>query len=305
VLLTGASGLCGSHSLRSEPESVLLTGASGLCGSHVLEYLLARPDRFTVSTMARRAVDREGHFRHDLRNRLPEDLIPGRLDAVVHCAAAVNEQDASYDVVDANVRATFNLVAFARARGVKVFVNLSSIAVYGAPAEASSVPETAPLRPRTAYGVAKVLTEALISCHASEMAVVHLRLGYVLAPVMPHRYFLVRMGRRLAANDPVEIVNPDSTRFPFIEVADVARACGAALAQAAEGALNLVADDRPTLREVVEAIAHHHPASSSPRQYLERPDERFSQCFDTTRAKTLMGVERIGDPLAAIRAAAL
>jgi len=291
--------------LRSEPESVLVTGASGLCGSQVSEHLLARPDRFAVWTLARRAVDREGHFRHDLRERIPEDLIPGRLDAVVHCAAAVDERDQSYDVVDANVRATFNVVAFARARGVKTIVNLSSIAVYGAPAEASGVLETAPLRPTTAYGVAKVLTETLISCHASEMAVVHLRLAYVLAPAMPDRSFLVRMGRRLAANDPVEIVNPDSTRFSFVEVADVARACEAALAQAAEGAFNLAADVRPTVREVTDTIARHHPASSSPRQYLQRPGERFSQCFDTARAKTLMGVERIGDPLEAIRTAEL
>ncbi len=256
-------------------------------------------------TLARSAIDREGHFRHDLRNPVPEDLIPGRLDAVVHCAAAVNEQDESYDVVDANLHTTFNLVAFARARGVRTIVNLSSIAVYGAPAEAAGVVETAPLRPTTAYGAAKVLTETLISCRASDMAVVHLRLGYVLAPVMPDRYFLVRLGRRLAANEPVEIVNPDSTRFSFIEVADVARACEAALAQAAEGAFNLAADERPTLREVTDAIARHYPTSSSPRQYVQRPGERFSQRFNTTRAKTLMGVERIGNPLEAIRTAEL
>jgi nucleoside-diphosphate-sugar epimerase len=46
---------------------------------------------------------------------------------------SVDERDESYDVVDANVRATFNVVAFARARGVRTIVNLSSIAVYGAP----------------------------------------------------------------------------------------------------------------------------------------------------------------------------
>ncbi len=284
---------------------MLVTGASGLCGSHVFAHLVAQADRFAVSTLARREIDREGHFRHDLRNPVPEDLIPGRLDAIVHCAAAVDETDNGYEVVDANLHTTFNLVEFARARGVKTVVNLSSIAVYGAPAEAAGVLETSPLRPTTAYGAAKVLTETLISCRASDMAVVHLRLGYVLAPVMPNRYFLVRVGRRLAANEPVEIANPDSTRFSFIEVADVARACEAALGQAAEGAFNLVADERPTPREVTDAIAHHYPTSTSPRQYVQRPSERFSQRFDTARAKTLMGVGRVGNPLEAIRTADL
>lgn len=258
-----------------------------------------------MSSLSRSGVDRAGHFRHDLRDPIPDALIPGRLDAVVHCAAVVDEQDESYEVVDANVRATFNVVAFARAQGARMIVNLSSIAVYGAPPQAPRVRESDPLRPRTAYGVAKVLTETLISCHDSEMAVVHLRLGYVLAPIMPSSSFLVRMGRSLAAGDPVEVVNADSTRFSFIEVADVARACEAALDRTGKEAVNLVADDRPTPREVTDAIAHHHPASKSQRSYPERPDEQFSQCFDTTRAKALMGVERIGDPLQAIRAAEL
>lgn len=258
-----------------------------------------------MSTLARREVAREGHFRHDLRDPVPPDLIPGRIEAVVHCAALVDEHDESYDVIDANVRTTFNLVAFARSRGVRTIVNLSSIAVYGAAAEASNVPETAPLRPRTAYGVAKALTETLISCHGAEIAVAHLRLGHVLAPTMPDRSFLVRVGRRLAASEPVEMVNPDSTRFTFIEVADIARACEAALLHGAEGTFNLVADDHPTVREVIGAVALHHPASTSPMHCSERPDRQLAQSFDTRRAKGLMGVERIGDPLAAIRAAEL
>jgi nucleoside-diphosphate-sugar epimerase len=249
-------------------------------------------------------VDREGHVRHDLREPVPAGVLPDRLDAIVHCAAAVQERDDGYDVVDDNLRVAFNVAALARERGARAVVHLSSIAVYGPGAGARPIAEDAPLRPATPYGLAKLLTETLLTA-AVPAAVSHLRLAYVLAPVMPDRYFLVRVARRLAAGEPVDVVNGDTTRLSFVEVADVARACAAALEHAAEGAFNLAADERPTPREVIEAIAAHHPASASVRRDVDRPDERFAPAFDTARAKALLRVQRLGDPLGAIRAARL
>jgi len=291
--------------LPSEPESVLVTGASGLCGSHVADRLGAQPDRFDVSTLARRPLKRAHYVRHDLREPIPEGVLPARLNAIVHCAAAVDERDGGYGVVDDNVRAAFNLLALARDRGVKTIVNLSSIAVYGSTDGTTPITEDLPLRPATAYGTAKLLTETLFSSAGPDISVSHLRLAYVLAPKMPERYFIVRVASRLAAGEAVDIVNADTTRLSFIEVADVARACQMALESKAEGAFNLAADERPTPREVIDAIASHYPVSASPRRDLERADERFSPQFDTTRAKTLLGVDSIGDPLGAIRRASL
>jgi len=291
--------------LRSEPESVLVTGASGLCGSHVADLLASQPDRFTVWTLSRRPLERKRYVRHDLRKPIPTELLPVRLDAIVHCAAAVDEREEGYRVIDDNLRAAFHLLALARARGVKTIVNLSSIAVYGSPDGSDPIAEDTPPRPNTAYGTAKLMAETLASAASPGISVNHLRLAYVLAPKMPERYFIVRVASRLAAGEPVDIVNADTTRLSFIEVSDVARACQAALESKAEGAFNLAADARPTPREVIEAIASHHPGSASPRRELERPEERFSQQFDTTKAKTLLGVDSIGDPLGAIRRASL
>jgi UDP-glucose 4-epimerase len=285
---------------------VLVTGASGLCGAHVADRLSAQPDRFVVTTTARRSLERAGYVRHDLRAPIPDNVFPERVDAIVHCAAAVDEHAEGYTIVDDNLRAVFNLVALARARGVRTIVNLSSIAVYGSSLEAAGpIAESAGLHPTSAYGMAKLLTESLFSAAAPGIAVSHLRLAYVLAPEMPERYFIVRIARQLAASEPIEVVNADTTQLSFVEVADVARACEAALEQAAEGAFNLAADTRPTPREVIDAIATHHPHSASERHDVDRPEVRFSPSFDMTRAKALLGVETIGDPLAAIRQAAL
>jgi nucleoside-diphosphate-sugar epimerase len=286
------------------PRSVLVTGASGLCGAHVADRLAARPDRFAVSTLGRRPLDRDGYVRHDLRHPVPRGMLPERLDAIVHCAAAVHERDDGYDIVDDNLRAAFHVAALARERNASIVVNLSSIAVYGPGAGADPIAETSALHPASTYGLAKSLVETLLSALPAA-AVSHLRLAYVLAPVMPERYFIVRVARRMAASQPIDIVNGDTTRLSFVEVADVARACEAALDGGPRGAFNLAADLRPTPREVIEAIASHHPGSASPRREVDLPAERFAPAYDTARVKALLGTERIGDPLAAIRAAQL
>lgn len=286
---------------------MLVTGASGLCGAAVADHLAARPQRFAVASLGRRAQERPGYVRHDLRAPVPPGLLPEQIDVVVHCAAAVHERDESYAVVDDNLRVAFNLAALARERGTRVVVNLSSIAVYGAGAGVGheAIGEHEPLHPTSAYGLAKALGETLLSVAVPAAAVSHLRLAYVLAAEMPERYFIVRLARALAAGAPVDVVNGDTTRLSFIEVADVARACEAAIERFAVGPFNLVADERPTPREVIDAIAGHHPRSASARREVDRPAERFAPTYATDRAKELMGTRRIGDPLAAIAAARL
>jgi nucleoside-diphosphate-sugar epimerase len=287
------------------PRTVLVTGASGLCGAAVAEHLAARPDRFAVATLGRRALERPGHVCHDLHHPVPADLLAPRLDVIVHCAAAVQERDDSYAVVDDNLRLAFNVAALARRRGTAVVVNLSSIAVYGAGAGDGAIAETSALHPTSAYGMAKLLGETLLTAALPATAVSHLRLAYVLAPVMPDRYFIMRLARAMAAGEPVDVVNGDTTRLSFVEVADVARACEAAIEQAAVGAFNLAADERPTPRQVVDAIASHHPRSASGQREVDRPTEQFAPTYATAAAKALLDTPRIGDPLAAIRAARL
>lgn len=290
-------------SFGPEPQrTVLITGAAGLCGASIAAALDRRPG-VQVLTTSRRALPRPGHVRHDLRSPFPSELVSSAIDAVIHCAAVVDEDTHDYSVVDDNLRMAFNTMSMAQAHGASVLINLSSIAVYGQTPSPPPISEASPLRPVTSYGLAKVLCETMLSTSASRVC--HLRLAYVLAPTMPARYFIRRVASRIEASQPVEVVNPDSTRFSFIEVADVAGACLAALDRSAEGAYNLAADVRPTARDVIATIATHHPESTTTYSFVERPAERIEASFDTRRIKNLCGVDSIGDPLAAIGAASL
>ncbi len=117
-----------------------ITGATGFIGGNLVRLLLE--EGHTVRCLARKGSDR--------RNLagLPAELIEGDLDdrgqlkdalegcdAVFHVAALYSlwarEREAIYR---ANVAGTENLLAAARAAGVKRFVHTSSVAAIGVPA---------------------------------------------------------------------------------------------------------------------------------------------------------------------------
>jgi UDP-glucose 4-epimerase len=97
----------------------------------------------------------------DLLARLTEGT-----DVVYHLAAqsnvlgAISDPDYSFTT---NVVGTYEVLRAARVSGVRRVIFASSREVYGEP-ERTPVPETAPLRPKNAYGASKVAAE--MYCHA-------------------------------------------------------------------------------------------------------------------------------------------
>ena len=146
----------------------LVTGAGGFIGAAVL-------------ARAPRAVDelRVHIGPADDPTRLPPDLARIRcdiadaetwaalardVDVLIHLAGPASVADSFGDApefVRAHVLGTEAALRVALDAGIPRFVHASSAEVYGAP-EANPVPESAPLRPRSPYGAAKVGAEALV-----------------------------------------------------------------------------------------------------------------------------------------------
>lgn len=130
---------------------VLITGKNGFIGG-ALEALLASDERFYVET----AGVRDGAW---------EKLDLSGFDCVVHCAGIAHvmndaSMDAQYDAVNHVLSARIG--AKARAEGVKHFVYLSSMIVYGQAGKVGQFhmihPDTPPA-PVNAYGKSKLDAE--------------------------------------------------------------------------------------------------------------------------------------------------
>jgi nucleoside-diphosphate-sugar epimerase len=169
---------------------VLVTGASGLLGSHVAEQLSARGDH--VRALVRRSSDRS-----HLQTLRGIELVEGSVeqaervaeavdgvDAVVHCAGLVKARSTD-DFFSVNVGGTSNLVQAARTgkrgSGFKRFVHVSSLEACGPSPDGSSVPadQEAPV---TAYGRSKLAAEKVVQSARDDMPVTILRPGAIYGP---------------------------------------------------------------------------------------------------------------------------
>lgn len=213
---------------------------------------------------------------------------------MIHCAAWVDESDTTHRVVHANVESTKNIARYAVAAGAKVFVNFSSIAVYGNPHCPGLVDESQACDTTTPYGLSKRMGELL--CEATfegRIRHVDLRLGYVLAPKMPKRAFFVQFAKKMKADQPIRLVNPDRTRFNFVGVVDLSGIVRRVIESSVAGSFNVVGDTHPTLREVFQTVRDHFPDYSRKIQVLEDADRVRDVRFANDKLKVSLGIEKL------------
>ena len=174
--------------------NVLITGGAGFIGSHLVRRLvLAHNASITVLDNFHRG--RRGSladFFSEIRvleadvrdiDSLVEAL--SGIDLVYHLAAQSSVISADEDLnytFSTNVAGTFNLLRAAKSNGVRRVVFTSSREVYGDPS-GLPVPETAPIRPKNAYGASKAAGEAYCGAFGTDgLEVAVLRLANVYGP---------------------------------------------------------------------------------------------------------------------------
>jgi UDP-glucose 4-epimerase len=123
---------------------ILLTGSRGFIGSYFKKYY---SDRYDIETFS---------FLHDNIDTLVLDEV----DVIIHLAALVHQMHgASKDEYDAvNVENTLTLAKKAKASGVKHFIFMSSVKVYGEESD-EVYSEDSPCNPQDDYGRSKLKAE--------------------------------------------------------------------------------------------------------------------------------------------------
>ncbi|WP_339488051.1 NAD-dependent epimerase/dehydratase family protein [Pseudomonas sp. EL_65y_Pfl2_R95] len=173
--------------------SVLITGAGGFLGTHLVKHL-QRNDIFDLHQVVRRGA---ANFSNTI---VCEDLRVGfewpldHVDVVIHLAGLAHKQksaskDDLEDFRSINTFATINLAKQAALSGVRRFIFLSSIGVYG---DATSAPLTSHVRacPIEPYAVSKYEAELLLLELSKEtgMEVVIIRPPLIYGPHAPGNF---------------------------------------------------------------------------------------------------------------------
>jgi len=218
---------------------VLVSGSSGLIGGAVVEHLEAQGDQVVRFDVA------DGH---DVLDANDYAAAARGCDAIVHAAGGQQPDaaDSGLRFITHNVTGNWNMLEAARNAGIGRVVTFSSVNAIGvfrgeAAPDYLPIDDDHPIRPPTAYGMAKRLVEELCRCYTAtkEIATVCFRPPAVCGPARRARLAAAR------AADPAAEWTPYWEYGAWIDVRDVASAVSAALRRSQQSHLTalIVADD--------------------------------------------------------------
>lgn len=269
---------------------VLVTGAGGYVGDSIARALAA--SGFDVLGHHRRTPPiYQGGEIEPIVGDLSED-VPDypRVDAVIHAAAHTHlESDGSAALyVRDNIVATRNLLAWARQVGVRRFLHLSTLSVYGeitAPVLREETPFTAP----GLYGQTKYLAERLVleSGPAFAGGCLNVRLPGIVGPGY-RAPWLGRVLTDLLEGIPVHAFNPSKPFNNVCHIAELARFCRFCLEREAAlaGTVNLAASAPADIGTVLETM--RRACGSGSAVAFDR-EERPGFCISTAMQEKAVG----------------
>lgn len=141
-------------------DKVLITGGAGFVGGHFLSQLIANPSEQVICVAGRSnpfAIHTGGRTQFvplDLSREI--DLSNIAPDIVFHIAGEKRDESRMWEV---NFEGTRRLLDWSLKQGVKRFVYLSSVGVYGAGKDSGEVTENTPKHPQNTYEASKNAAE--------------------------------------------------------------------------------------------------------------------------------------------------
>ena len=233
---------------------VAITGVAGFIGSHVAEAALSRGFFVRGLDVIDRAPAGVERVVGDVREAAAAARLCSGADFVVHTAAIVGESGRKELFWRINVEGTRVVARAAREAGVRRFVHISSVMVYGF-RYPPGVTEDGPLAGEgNPYCETKIESERVARAfrEPGNLDVVALRLGDVYGPgsvpwvirpleLMRRRLFILPSGGR-------GVLNP-------VHIDDVVRAVFLALDRPVSGAFNITGGAAVTCREYFSRLA--------------------------------------------------
>jgi UDP-glucose 4-epimerase len=283
------------------PLKVLVTGGAGFIGSHVVERLLRDDHQVVVldnESTGKPTNVPEGvkYLRGDVRNTDDvEAAFAAGVDAVCHIAGRVSLILSFTDpLIDlrTNVEGTVNVLQSCLKHRVARLLYASSMTTYGR-VDALPIPETAPCRPISYYGIGKYAAECYVHTTAErvdlgfDLRVTSFRMYNVYGPRQaldnPYQGVLGIFLGNMLRGEPLTIFGDGEQSRDFIYIDDVVEAWSRALSTPSTYgrvfnlgsgqrlSINHVADhvlaafDRPRRRDHIR----HEPPRSGEQRHVE------------------------------------
>lgn len=288
-------------------RTFLVTGGCGFIGSHLCDALRARGDAVRILddlSTGKRAQTAPGAelLVGDVGATCDVDRAAAGVDGIFHLAAVASVERSNEDwrgthrtnqTGSVNV---FEAARRARASAPVRVVYASSAAVYGDPSQVP-LPESAALRPLTAYGADKLGSElhARVAAHVHGVTNTGLRFFNVYGPRQdpgsPYSGVISIFASRIANGRAIDIHGDGGQVRDFVFVADVVRYLLAAMDRTGgSDVFNVCTGVPTTIRQLAETVMRLARRDVELRATPPRTGDIRTSLGDPSRAAAALGV---------------
>ncbi len=288
---------------------MLITGGAGFIGSEFVRQAVRKGHQVAVVDKLTYAGDLERlsevtkditFYKADISNQeFIEHIFEKENPEVVVHFAAESHVDRSlldpYPFIGSNVLGTQVLLEVSKAKGVELFVNMSTDEVYGDLGKEGSFTEESPLKPNSPYSVSKASADMLGRAYYRSfgLPVVTIRASNNYGPWQYPEKFVPVIILKALRDEKIPVYGDGTNVREWLYVTDCAEGIMAAIDRGKAGDIyNIGSKEEKQNIEVAKAILKLLGKGEELIEFVkDRPGHDFRYSLDTTKAKRELGWE--------------
>jgi len=288
---------------------MLITGGAGFIGSEFVRQAVRKGHQVAVVDKLTYAGDLERlselrkditFYKADISNQeFIEHIFEKESPEVVVHFAAESHVDRSlldpYPFISSNVLGTQVLLEVSKAKGVELFVNMSTDEVYGDLGKEGSFTEESPLKPNSPYSTTKASADMLGRAYYRSfgLPVITIRASNNYGPWQYPEKFVPVIILKALRDEKIPVYGDGTNVREWLYVTDCAEGIMAAIDRGKAGEIyNIGSKEEKQNIEVAKAILKLLGKGEELIEFVkDRPGHDFRYSLDTTKAKRELGWE--------------
>ena len=253
---------CKDKKTKVDMQKIIITGASGLVGSHLVP-ILAKTCEIHVLSRQRSStsVPNVRYHNIDLSREVDYSQLPVKVDAIVYLAQSENYRDfpeQAVDVFQLNTSQVLHMLNYARKAGARSFIYASTGGIYGLsePEKGTTEDIVIPANGKLGfYPSTKLCSEILAENFAPYMNIGLLRFFFVYGRGQKRSMLIPRLVDNVRAGNPILLQGQHGIRINPVHALDAANAIQASLTLEGCHKINVAGPEVLSLREICELIS--------------------------------------------------
>ena len=278
-------------------KKILITGATGLVGSHLLEALVGSDYEIFVITQSEKALlGNITRINIDLSNDWSICDLPNQMDIIIHLAQSENFRlfpNTAQEVYNVNTISTLKLADYARIAGVRNFVYASSAGIYGASNGAAfSEKENIIYKKELGFYLAtKLSSEMILENYKSLFNVVMLRYFFIYGKGQKRGMLIPRLIDSVNEEKVIKLDGGKGLLINPTHAKDAAAAVINSMNLTKSAIINIGGPDTIYLKEIVDIIGGK--LGKTPVYEYGPAKENFAILGDITEMKLVLGEPKV------------